>query len=937
MKAPVSKNSLRRRPSRTQLRWEQLEQRLALASHVWTGAVSNLWSDGGNWQGGSPAGDTQAILSFPAATNLVTNNDLVGLTVSAIDFSAGNYTIGGNAITLVPGPLGAPRLHMDAAAKNSSIALEMGRAAGFDLTIDVASGSTLTVNGAIGGGTTTNRVVKAGGGIAILGGANTFADEVLISEGTLNIRNSLALGTTSSGETNQTTLNGGTLELQGGLFVLEALAQGTAGGMLREVSGNSRWVGDVVLSSTDLTTQVDALASLTIDGTIVDNPVSSPRGLVKTGVGTLALTAANKYRGVTQVNNGVLRISNDAALGSAAVGTVVSNFSRLDVQGQITVAEPLTLNQSALLNFGGNNVWQGPVTLTNSAIIDAVGSELTISGNIGGNATVEVNSNASGKVILSGANTLIGAITVSGILNLRHPQALGTSSFSSSVTIRSGSALELETQGLSTFNSVLTMTGSGPDGNGALRNLSGDNTWAGIVTLDRDGSSTLAVNAGQLTISGNVNVPLLDPFDLNATHHLTKLGSAVLTIAGRSTISGRTDIDVNAGRLLVTGTIGNVVLKGTSLGGTGLVSTISGSGVIGPGVGAGRLTVTRSLKNESNNSFYSILATGPMEYDFDLNGTTAGVNYDQLTVSTPPQLGFPEVSTLNVHLNFFPTVGTTFRIIDNTGNGGVGRFTSLAEGAIIPTARGDLRISYKGGDGNDVVLTLINSPRVININTPSRLPDRTVTPVAYEGDLVKVTGTITDPDLKDVFFLNVNWGDGTPTEKHVYPPGSNGKIVELTHRYRDDNPTGTPEDTYEIQLDWHDKAGEGNSATLTTNILNVAPIVAAIAPIQLPPSGVLQQRVLFTDPGRDRWAATVDYGDGSPAQLLEVQSGRQLMLHHQFQQPGSYIVTISVADDDGGVGTSSLQVDWEKAINPSLVDEFFAGHDDQRKLRRDVD
>ena len=491
-----------RRHIPNRLRFESLEERLALATHVWTGAISSLWSNSGNWTGGSPGGDSQAVLSFPSAANLVNNNDLVGLKVAAIDFAAGNYVLSGNPITLVQGPQGIPRLHMDAAAKNNTIALDLGRAA-IGIAADIASGSTLNVTGVIGGGAAATNLVKEGLGKLVMAGANTFADGVLISAGVLNIQNGTALGTTGVGATNKTTLNGGTLELQGSLFVTETIVQGAAGGTLRNVSGNSRWAGEVILASTDLTTQVEGLTSLTIDGKISDNASLAGLGLTKTGPGTLVLTAASTYRGVTLVNEGVLNINNPFALGTADGCTTMVNSSRLELQGFITVAEPIVLDNSTLLNRSGNNEWQGPVTLVRSPVFDLLADTLTISGVIGGNAGFTLVSDAPAKLILSGANTFTGPVSVFGILNLRNALALGPVG-GSTVSIKDGWTLELELPGTGSFSRSLSLLGQGVGGNGALRNLSGNNTWAGPILVNVIDNPTIDVSGGQLTISSDI-------------------------------------------------------------------------------------------------------------------------------------------------------------------------------------------------------------------------------------------------------------------------------------------------------------------------------------------------------------------------------------------------------------------------------------------------
>src|SRR5438105_907743 len=86
-------------------RLEALEDRLAPATHTWTGGASALWSNNANWTGNSPAGDVGADLVFPGgAANLTNTNDISSLTIGSITFSGTNsYTIGGTAITLGSG------------------------------------------------------------------------------------------------------------------------------------------------------------------------------------------------------------------------------------------------------------------------------------------------------------------------------------------------------------------------------------------------------------------------------------------------------------------------------------------------------------------------------------------------------------------------------------------------------------------------------------------------------------------------------------------------------------------------------------------------------------------------------------------------------------------------------------------------------------------
>src|SRR5262249_52899907 len=101
---PVSRTR-RRHNTRRRPQLEVLEDRLAPASHTWTGAsaTTNAWSDPANWAGGRPGvgGGTHIDLIFPAgAPQATNNNDLVGLTIERIDLQGGGYTLNGNQITL---------------------------------------------------------------------------------------------------------------------------------------------------------------------------------------------------------------------------------------------------------------------------------------------------------------------------------------------------------------------------------------------------------------------------------------------------------------------------------------------------------------------------------------------------------------------------------------------------------------------------------------------------------------------------------------------------------------------------------------------------------------------------------------------------------------------------------------------------------------------
>jgi len=140
----------------------------------------------------------------------------------------------------------------------------------------------------------------------------------------------------------------------------------------------------------------------------------------------------------------------------------------------------------------------------------------------------------------------------------------------------------------------------------------------------------------------------------------------------------------------------------------------------------------------------------------DLNGLTAGTEFDQLAVVGPVTLS----GRLNVSVGFTPATGATFTIIDNDGTDAVtGTFKDLPEGATISAVGGTpLQISYVGGTGNDVVLTVAGAATV----TPTQTPTSTASPAP--------TGTNTGAPSPTSTGTNTAPPSPSPTATPVRPP-----------------------------------------------------------------------------------------------------------------------------------------------------------------------
>ena len=236
------------------------------------------------------------------------------------------------------------------------------------------------------------------------------------------------------------------------------------------------------------------------------------------------LNQANTYTGQTTVNSAArLEVQNAGALGGTSNGTTVSDGGALSLYqatGGITVAsEALNLAglgvsgaNGALRNTGGNNAWNGAITLGASTRInaDTTGSSgsLTIGGNITGGANV-VFMGAQGA---SGGNTG-GNINVSGVIGGAGATQDGT------VT-----ALYKDGAGTLTLSGANNYTG---DTRIALGNL----TVSGSGTLGT-GSDIFIGSGGSLSVNVNTTVASLQEWGTGNAGTVALGTGSTLTVNG---------------------------------------------------------------------------------------------------------------------------------------------------------------------------------------------------------------------------------------------------------------------------------------------------------------------------------------------------------------------------------------------------------------------
>ena len=175
---------------------------------------------------------------------------------------------------------------------------------------------------------------------------------------------------------------------------------------------------------------------------------------------------------------------------------------------------------------------------------------------------------------------------------------------------------------------------------------------------------------------------------------VNKAGPGRWILAGVSTYSGPTII--SNGTLLVDGSTaaGAVsVLAGTTLGGTGVVGgVVTLDGTVAPGAGIGTLTVSNQFTDGAT-----------AVYRFELGGTNAPTDYDQLVVSDVHTL----LGTLEVVLTngYVPASGDRFNILTNSALGGLlfGVFSAVNVPALTPGLGWE--VQYTGTESASLIVT----------------------------------------------------------------------------------------------------------------------------------------------------------------------------------------------------------------------------------------
>ena len=302
------------------------------------------------------------------------------------------------AALLIPGTSPAVSLYFDTSAANG---LNAGAA-----TWDVGTTSVWATSPVPG---TEAPGVWSNGSDAFFetGGVNTITISGAVSA------SSVTQSVISSGTA--TTIGGGTLQI-------------SVGGLTNTTISNSALIINSALTLADSTVFINtgtSSAGITIGGLIDDG--GNGRGILKGDTGTLTLSKANTYSGLTTVNAGSVALSGyDASVANSVVkvsggGSLSVNSNSGTAVGSVTRAAGVTLN-GGRLNVTGvaaantSDVISGALTIgSGSANSVGFGSQINLNFATGRNTRLTFNSlahTAGGVLVINNTSSNLGLSTI---------------------------------------------------------------------------------------------------------------------------------------------------------------------------------------------------------------------------------------------------------------------------------------------------------------------------------------------------------------------------------------------------------------------------------------------------------------------------------------------------------------------------------------------
>ena len=578
-------------------------------------------------------------------------------------------------------------------------------------------------------------LTKSGAAKLTLGTANTFSGGINLTEGTIAVANSAALG--ANGQV-VTIADGATLDTAGLLTVsrdYEAAITGNGVGVL----------GAIVNTGADHQT---GFRSLTLNGNASVGgtsrwdvrPITAGAGAVNLNGNTLTKLGTNNLAfvdgsmttdGSIDINAGMLTLTRMTASGAGSLNANSGATLRFEnnTTGLYSYTKAINLNDGTTLLTGSDLTVNAPITLTGTGTFNVAFTRTFVAAQpVGGTGALSFTSSGTGAVgvlALTNDNTYAGATSVNtGTLRIGNRTATGSIN-TLPVTLSNNGNLQISrSDNACVFSNSIDGTGNLLIGYNAavtapeydsLVTLTGTNTFTGNITVFSGGLkiyNAAALGTGAKSVSltngtngrpqfyldgsgGNITVPTTVSFFTSSTNMSQP---AIGNVAGDNIIDGPITIASGGGSTAIKVIGGSLTLNGAVAANTAGRFLILGGTAGMPG------TINGVISDGTNP--LGITMQGPNTWTFTGANTYTGtttVSGGTLLVNGTQNTSTGAVSVTGGTLGGTGTIGGNITV-DAAGTIAPGASVGILTAVNAVTLNGHLAIQIDGASADKLVV-----------------------------------------------------------------------------------------------------------------------------------------------------------------------------------------------------------------------------------------